>query len=88
MALIIKSSIIAVFMVLGVISATSICCLGAIAVGTESYLPRPFPHCFHTWTSQYPCNAYGCHLLCEHKHHKSDKAYCKSQGPPGVCCCP
>ncbi|CAD6256758.1 unnamed protein product [Miscanthus lutarioriparius] len=82
MALIIKSAIIAVFLVAGLISSTSTCCVGAI--GTESYHPRPFVvPCFHAGTSQYPCNVDGCRRLCEHEHLKSDKAYCKSVGPPG-----
>ncbi|CAD6256760.1 unnamed protein product [Miscanthus lutarioriparius] len=89
MALIIKTTIIAVFLVLGVISSTSIGYVGAIGTeDTPAPKPKPGMPCFHAGGSQYPCNADGCCRLCEHEHHRSDKAYCKSVGPPGECCCP
>nr|ACG29967.1 hypothetical protein [Zea mays] len=89
MALVIKSAIIAVFLVLGAISYTSVYCIGT-GIGTEDTpapKPKPGMPCFHAGTSQYPCTTDGCRRLCEHQHHRSDKAYCKSISP-GECCCP
>jgi len=65
--------------------------VACMCVGTEDTpapKPKPGMPCFHAGGSQYPCNADGCRRLCEHEHHGSDKAYCKSVGPPGECCCP
>ncbi|TVU21333.1 hypothetical protein EJB05_30961 [Eragrostis curvula] len=82
----IKSAI-AVFLVLAVISSTSISCVSATCTGCPTPKPKPATPCFHAGSSPHPCTVEGCKKLCEHHQYKSDLAYCKSVSP-GECCCP
>lgn len=72
-----------------VLNCVGFACMHICAGTEDTPAPKPKPGmpCFHAGTSQYPCTTDGCRRLCEHQHHRSDKAYCKSISP-GECCCP